>query len=455
MTPRLAKRFAYESFEIDRVAGELRCSYSLDEQHFSESISLPATAGLAAWDSNEVRAAARWVFLLAGVSYYKAGAPPEIDLRGQPLSSKDMAFLRAFYLDGLGEFAYRNDLDLSGLSLRGAAGLGSAEATEPAPVGIAPRAPLVCFGGGIDSIVTTELVRGEAGDSATCLFIVSRKGDRFAAIEDSAAVSRLPVVRAERELDDAIVHSTQLGYLNGHVPVTGIVSAIAVLAAALHDRDAVVMSNEASASVGNVVSNGRVMNHQWSKSIAFETGFRAALAGQGVGVDYFSLLRPVSELWVARRFAELPAYHRTFRSCNKAFFVNPTRRLDHWCGECDKCCFVDLVLAPFMDRLALESVFGGREPLSDKSLGGKFRVLLALSSSPKPWDCVGDTSECRAALRLAVRREDRRDTELLHELAAELDATATIPDPLEAREAIGIDGPHFIPDAYAPGNLLV
>jgi len=52
----------------------------------------------------------------------------------------------------------------------------------------------VPFGGGIDSIVTVEEIRQRADDIA--LFVVSRPGDRFAAIERPAAVSGLPVIRA-------------------------------------------------------------------------------------------------------------------------------------------------------------------------------------------------------------------------------------------------------------------
>jgi hypothetical protein len=449
MTER-AQLFTYKQFELDPAGGELRCHYALDDHAFSERIAFTNTTGAAAWETPEARAAALWVFLLAGVSYYKAGAPAVVDLGNQALSPSDLAFLRSYYLDGLAEFAYRNRLDLQDLTFTGASEMPGVAPVKAGPQ--APTTPMVCFGGGIDSVVTTELVRQQAGDSNVALFILSRAGDRYAAIERSAAVSGLAVIRAERELDGDIVRSEELGYLNGHVPVTGIVSAIAVLAAALHGRDAVVMSNEASSSVGNLVSQGRVVNHQWSKSIGFEEGFRAALAGHGVSVDYFSLLRPASELWVARQFADLPAYHRTFRSCNKAFFVDASRRLDHWCGQCDKCCFVDLVLAPFMDRPALEAVFDGREPLADGALTDKFRILLALSSSPKPWDCVGDTSECRAALRLAAARNDRRDMPLVQALAAELADTLHDDD---TEDVTGISGPHFIPDAYAPGNLLV
>ena len=72
----------------------------------------------------------------------------------------------------------------------------------------------------------------------------------------------------------------------------------------------------------------------------------------------FSSLRPRTELWVAQRFARLTGYHRTFRSCNRAFHQDPAQRLDHWCGRCDKCCFIDLaLLAPYMDRSDLSAVF--------------------------------------------------------------------------------------------------
>ena len=93
------------------------------------------------------------------------------------------------------------------------------------------------------------------------------------------------------------------------------------------------------------------------------------LAGAlGPGFAYFSALRPFSELWVARRFAALTQYHDTFRSCNRAFHIDKSLRLDHWCGRCDKCCFIDLILAPFVPAADLERIFGGHEPLADSDM---------------------------------------------------------------------------------------
>ena len=137
------------------------------------------------------------------------------------------------------------------------------------------------------------------------------------------------------------------------------------MAAVLDGRDAVVMSNEWSASIPTLEVDGPPVNHQYSKSVAFEGAFREVLAGAlGPDFAYFSALRPFSELWVARRFAALTQYHDTFRSCNRAFHIDKSLRLDHWCGRCDKCCFIDLILAPFVPAADLERIFGGHEPLA-------------------------------------------------------------------------------------------
>ena len=102
-----------------------------------------------------------------------------------------------------------------------------------------------------------ESTRAEHPDAA--LFILGRHGVRFEAIEDAAAVTGLPVLRADQQLDGKIRRAAQFGYRNGHVPVAGALSAIAVLVAMLHGRDAVVMFNEWSASVGNTTAHVRVV----------------------------------------------------------------------------------------------------------------------------------------------------------------------------------------------------
>ena len=167
--------------------------------------------------------------------------------------------------------------------------------------------------------------------------------------------------------------------------------------------------------------------------------------------DYFSALRDRTELWVGERFAELTQYHATFRSCNRAFHIDTSRRLGHWCGQCDKCCFIDLILAPFMSRTQLEAVFaadgGGGEPLADPALRPKFEALLGAGT--KPFECVGEITECRAAVVLAARRGDRAATPLLQELAARVTGRPDAPAEAEIAAMRRPVGTSFVPAEYS------
>ena len=156
--------FRYEGYQIDPGPGRLTCRYSLGEDRFSEVVTVTADPGR--WDREDVRQAARLVFLLAGVSYYKTAAPAVIDLGGTAVTGTERAFLRSFYSEGLAEYAYRNGLDLSGLRIEGPSRPATAPPTRP---GGKPGRPLVPFGGGIDSIVTAEMIRERAEPA---LFIV-------------------------------------------------------------------------------------------------------------------------------------------------------------------------------------------------------------------------------------------------------------------------------------------
>ena len=120
--------FRYGDWAVDEQLGTLTCGYSLDGREFTERVTL---APGPRWRTDAARAAARLVFLLAGVSYYKTAAPPVIDLGPTALTDAELAFLREFYLQGLGEFAYRNTLDLTPLRIEAR----RADARTPAPAG--------------------------------------------------------------------------------------------------------------------------------------------------------------------------------------------------------------------------------------------------------------------------------------------------------------------------------
>ncbi len=295
--------FRYDGYVIDPARHSVVCHYATTQHTFTERFTFECGGD---WTDPAVQAAVRLLYLVAGVSYYKTTAAPVIDLGSLATSSLERSFLTDYYLNGLAEFAYRNGIDLSGVQVSGP------DRSDPPSTGYVPTrvSPLIPFGGGIDSIVTVDALSHDHPDAALC--VVHPAHDRFAAIEDAARVTGLPVRHVEREIDPLVRRSAELGFLNGHVPVTAIITAVAVVGAVLEGRDAVVLSNEWSASVPTLVTEGRSVNHQWSKSEEFERAFarvvQASLGERACGV----LLSPAPQRALGLG-AALPVWLRTTR----------------------------------------------------------------------------------------------------------------------------------------------
>ncbi len=234
------------------------------------------------------------------------------------------------------------------------------------------------------------------------------------------------------------------GALNGHVPITAIVTCVALLTAALHGFDAVAMANERSASSGNLRWDGIEVNHQFSKGFAAERLMRAAAAEQGGGVDVFSVLRPASELAIARAFARLEPYHRAFTSCNAIFRLDPALRAASWCCECPKCRFVYLMLAPFSDPAHLRAVFG-RDLLDEEDQFAGFALLTATGGN-KPFECVGEEEESLAAIRMLAADPRWGEHRVVRRLVAEVLDT-TPPGAGSPEVALALSDEHAVPAA--------
>jgi hypothetical protein len=384
--PTVFEAFRFVGRSIDD-RGRVRLEYALDDEiAFVEELDLPARVGPA--DRERVAGLLSLLHWVAGVSYYKTSAPAVVRCETGAPPPATAALLEALYSEGLGEFAYVNGL--SGLPRpRFAPGPAAPVAVgRPAP----PARVLVPVGGGKDSIVALEIVRRSAADLA--LFSV---GDA-PPMAGTAAVAGLPRLVARRRLDPRLGALNRAGALNGHVPITAIVACAALLTAALHGFDAVALANERSASSGNLRWDGVEVNHQFSKGWPAERLLAAAAAEAGGGVDVFSVLRPASELAIARAFARLERYHEAFTSCNAIFRLDPARRAASWCGDCPKCRFVYLVLAPWSAPEHLRSVFG-RDLLDDDAQYAGFALLTA-TGGEKPFECVGEEEESLAAIRL-------------------------------------------------------
>jgi hypothetical protein len=248
------------------------------------------------------------------------------------------------------------------------------------------------------------------------LFVVSPVSGPFAPLEETAEVMGLPIVRVTRSLDPQLL-SGDNNFLHGHVPVTAMITLLAVTAAIASGRGAVVMSNEHSASSPNVRWNGRDVNHQWSKSWVAEELISEAV-NEIVGDEFVvaSYLRDRSELWVAAVFSRLAQFHHVFRSCNRAFTQTSDHRAPNWCGECDKCLFINLILAPFLPRASLREIFSS-EPLSNPARREQLRALVGLGQEHKPFECVGDPDESAVALVKVSALSEWADVAYLGELS--------------------------------------
>jgi hypothetical protein len=196
-------------------------------------------------------------------------------------------------------------------------------------------------------------------------------------------------------------------------------SAILCVAALLHDADQVVFSNEHSASYGSLIPGTGEVNHQWSKGWDFERDFAAYVRGfVAADLSYYSLLRPFSELAVARQFAKLDRYDAHFSSCNRNFHLLGERPAQRWCGECPKCRFVFLALAPFMPKPRLMGIFG-RNLLDEPEQAPGFDALLEYGDH-KPFECVGEGRESRAAMAALARTPTWREDALVARFAEEI-----------------------------------
>ena len=231
------------------------------------------------------------------------------------------------------------------------------------------------------------------------------------------------------------------------MPVTAVVSCIAAVTAALNGCGRVVMANERSASEGSLDWHGTPVNHQWSKGIEFERALRDAIAGLVAGLEYFSLLRPASELAIARAFSRLPAYHGVFTSCNTVFRLDEERRGAGWCGRCPKCRFVFLALAPFMSRAALVEVFG-RDLLDEPDQYEGFAALAGVHAH-KPFECVGEEEEAMAAFRMLAERPEWAGAAIVARFDREVLASLGpgVGDPERVLEP---SGDHEVPEDLLP-----
>lgn len=440
--------FHFEAYSWNPHAGKIVLRYTLDHDiAFEETLILPEPVDEKILKEKEweIERALFALHLIGGISYYKTCLPKEMHVASGAMSASDRKFWSAVYENGLGEFFYVNNLDYRGLIRFTGEEIKTRrhEKRRLAPVPREKRANpriLVPLGGGKDSMVTVELLR-KSPANLTLLRMNSNP-----VIDELSYAIGLPMLTVKRVLSSNLFDLNAEGALNGHVPITAYLSVVSVLMALLYDFDAIAMSNERSASEGNVEYRGMMINHQWSKSLEFEKLFRRYLAESiGSDVDYWSALRPFSELKIAEIFSKYPQYFLRTTSCNGNWKVDGEAAKPTWCGTCPKCAFVFACLAAYLPKAQLQKIFGAIL-FEDEKLLPLFRELLGIENF-KPFECVGTPDETKAAFLLAAKRSDLKDTAVMKMFTKEVLPSIKNPEKL-IESVLAATTEHCIPNEF-------
>ena len=413
--------FTFERQMVKRENGTLSLAFDFnldDRYHFRPTLEIPARPFFD-WDGipeEQLQSMAFQIGMTELVSYWKIACPKRVVVKPFALTETQKAFWKKLYYNGLGEFLYLNSITVSEAELmeivspklpmsfprrtcEGMESMGSVRLEERT---------LVPIGGGKDSVVTLECLRNQM---PIIPLIVNPRGATLNCVK-TAGYKEDEYIIINRTLDPTMLQLNAEGYLYGHTPFSALLAFISILVAFGSRSKYIALSNENSANESTVP--GTNINHQYSKSIEFESDFRNYVnENLSDEVQYFSFLRPLSELQIAKLFSQCEAYHPVFRSCNVG------SKTDSWCGHCPKCLFTWIILSPFLSREKLTSIFG-KDLMADESLRPILEELNG-TAAVKPFECVGTVEEVRACLA----------------------ATAKVPEPVE--------GPTNL-DCFVPRN---
>jgi UDP-N-acetyl-alpha-D-muramoyl-L-alanyl-L-glutamate epimerase len=294
-----------------------------------------------------------------------------------------------------------------------------------------PQRSLLTIGGGRDSALAAGLLQN-SGRPFTCMMLnPSSAAERIARHVTPSA----PVI-IRREIRPELLELNRRGYLNGHTPFSAYLAFLGAACLLLYGYSDVIVANERSSEEGNLHYRGREINHQYSKSLRFETQFdeylRKYLVGDG---RYFSLVRPLYELQIAKLFSNLPEFFELFKSCNR-------NRSASWCGHCPKCVSVFLTMYPFVGRTSLIKIFG-RDLFQSEETVPLVREMAGFEI--KPFECVATTDEVVGALALAITKLKNNSEPLPPVLQYALRHIPGVNEIGPAAAILASYGPHRIP----------
>ncbi len=346
------------------------------------------------------------------ISYWKIACPKKVIIMPFALDDEQVKWWKKLYFNGLGEFFYVNGIktDIKEfMTLTSCRPERSGVETSPA-YNLLHERTLIPVGGGKDSVVTLELLKNRM---PAIPLIINPRGATNECVA-AAGFTEEQTAIVKRTLDPTMLRMNAEGYLNGHTPFSAMLAFYTILLGFATKSKYIALSNESSANEPTVPDTE--INHQYSKSVAFENDFRHYVAKYiDADIQYFSFLRPLNELQIAKLFSRAKDYHKVFKSCNAG------SKTDSWCGKCPKCMFTWLALSPFITRKELSDIFG-KDLLIDNDLRP---ILDQLDGSVevKPFECVGTVGEVRACVNDILQHDDNLKDTILDGVAKTDDLT--------------------------------
>ncbi len=386
--------FSFEGFnyQINHNILTVNFNFSLDgKSNFRPKTSFYFKDHLLNVDSDVLESLLFHIGMVELISYWKAACPPKVIIKPFKLDYEQIKWWKKLWFNGLGEFFWLNSIpetqeDFLTISCESERHFNEIDHYSRRSGMIVP------IGGGKDSVVSVEFLRS-AGIEVFPMMVNPRD-----AMTQTVEVGKIPNSQTfviEREIDPQLLQLNDEGYLNGHTPFSSLLAFHSLLISYVSGISKIALSNESSANESTVP--GTNINHQYSKSLEFENDFRKYVF-QFISkeMNYFSVLRPLSELQIASIFSHFEQYFQTFKSCNAGSKKNI------WCGRCPKCLFTAIILLPFTGPDKLKQIFG-YDLFDNQDLLPVFRQLTGIDEV-KPFECVGTTEEINLALNFSVQK---------------------------------------------------
>lgn len=338
--------------------------------------------------------------LIELVSYWKATCSPKVIIECGYLKPKQIAWFKKLYYLGLGELFYQNGIKTTEEEFMQIECRGSTINNEVINDELF-NGTIIPIGGGKDSTITLEALKEK--DQNYCLIVNPKSVSLACATE--AGYEAGQIIEVKRTIDPQILRLNAEGFINGHTPFSALLAFLSYFVAFMTNKKYIALSNESSANESNVV--GENINHQYSKSYEFEKDFIFYTSEYlKTPIHYFSFLRPLNELQIAKLFSKQPGYHAIFKSCN----VGSKGETWQWCGTCPKCLFVFIILSPFLYPEKLVKIFN--QDLFEREDLLKLALELLGHGDIKPFECVGTFEEAQYAISLTIQNLRANNAEL-------------------------------------------